>query len=265
MNDENSIEDESNLDPYSAAGVQSVEVGMSILRPLVSAGRPIPLKMITSATGMPRAKVHRYLVSLVRSGLVWQEPGTGYYGIGSFAVQLGLSALGLLDRDALGRQAIRELRDKLNITACMCVWAMGPIVIAVEPAETDLFVGLRTGSRLSMTNSATGRIFLSYLPTKTWRAHVAQESMQDFDLDDVRESTLLSGVAGVKDLVMPGMSGVAAPVFDHTGSITATLTLVGPTHSFDHSSQGDVARTLCDKAQCLSIRLGYLPSKRSNG
>jgi DNA-binding IclR family transcriptional regulator len=249
-----------------SGGVQSVEVGVDVLRPLLAAGRPVPLKMITAATGLPRAKVHRYLVSLVRSGLVSQEPQTGYYGLGSLALQLGLVALGSLDRDGLGRQAIRELRDALNVTACLCVWSDGPRVIAVEPAEADIFVGLRTGSRLSMLRSATGHVFLAYLPAKTTREHASSDgSTSSAKIGQIQESVRKLGIAGVKDLVMVGMSGFAAPVFDHTGSITATLTLAGPTGSFDASMKGPVANTLLQRAQELSARLGYLEPKRARG
>lgn len=258
--DESAVE----ADGSAGGGVQSVEVGAEVLGPLLVAGRPVPLKMITAATGLPRAKVHRYLVSLVRCGLVSQDPSTGHYGLGSFAVQLGLAALGSLDRDALGRQAIRELRDTLNVTACLCVWADGPRVIAVEPAEADIFIGLRTGSRLSLSRSATGHVFLAYFSSKTLRKHVAKDDFPDETTQQrVQEAVCKTGIASVKDLVMIGMSGLASPVFDHTGALTATLTLAGPTGSFDSSLKGPLATTLLRRAQELSRRLGYLEPKHA--
>jgi Transcriptional regulator len=257
-------EEEFGADSADSGGVQAVEVGMEVLRVLVSAGRPVPLKMVTAATGMQRAKVHRYLVSLVRCGLALQEESTGYYGLGTFAVQLGLSALGTLDRDALGRQAIRELRDTLNISACLSVWAEGPTVIAVEPAEATLFIGFRSGSRLSLTGSATGRVFMAYLPAKTWRNYLPRdESSKSIDLEALRRQVLKNRMAGVTDLVMTGMSGFAAPVLDHTGAICAALTLAGPTGTFDLSINGATARALLKRADELSARLGNLMAKSS--
>lgn len=258
--DEGAIEGEGG----AAGGVQSVEVGAEVLRPLLVAGRPVPLKMITAATGLPRAKVHRYLVSLVRCGLVSQDATTGHYGLGSLAVQLGLSALGSLDRDALGRQAIRELRDTLSVTACLCVWTDGPRVIAVEAAEADIFIGLRTGSRLSLSRSATGHVFLTYFSSRTLRKDVPKDDFPDEPTQrQLQEAVRKTGIASVKDLVMNGMSGLSSPVFDHTGALTATLTLAGPTGSFDASLKGPLATTLLQRAQELSRRLGYLEPKHA--
>lgn len=246
-----------------SSGVQAVEIGAKVLRALVMAGRPVPLKMVTNAVGMPRAKVHRYLASLVRCGLACQEELTGHYGLGPFAVQMGISSLGTLDSDALGRQAIRELRDSLGITACLCVWGEGPTVIAVEAAESAVFVGLRAGSRLPLIGSATGHVFMAYLPARVWRPYVPSEKKGQPVDQSLLDNILKSRIAGVSDQVMTGMSGFAAPVLNHTGAICATLTLAGPTGTFDEALNGKVARALLLRADQLSARLGNVALKNT--
>ncbi len=150
-----SRDNEMRLEVSDSGGVQAVEVGAQVLRVLVSAGRPVPLKMVSTATGMPRAKVHRYLVSLVRCGLASQEESTGYYGLGSFAVQAGLSALGTLDRDAFGAQFGNDGLDALLFDGAQAVGrhaqadeaalALDPETLHVqvgEEAATTLVVGV---------------------------------------------------------------------------------------------------------------------------
>lgn len=78
-------------------GIQSIEIGGSVLRALVSSGRPAMLKDIALMSGMPPAKAHRYLVSLQRMGLVSQDLESARYHLGPFALTLGLSALASLD------------------------------------------------------------------------------------------------------------------------------------------------------------------------
>ena len=75
------------------AGVQSVEIAAPILQALGAEGRPLALKNVAKVAGMSRAKVHRYLVSLKRAGLVSQEARSGDYRIGPAAVTLGLVGL----------------------------------------------------------------------------------------------------------------------------------------------------------------------------
>ncbi|MDP3083200.1 MAG: helix-turn-helix domain-containing protein, partial [Rubrivivax sp.] len=74
-------------------GIQSVEVGGQLLRALVHAGRPLALKDLAREAGMAPGKAHPYLVSFGKLGLVEQDRGSGHYGLGPLALQLGLMSL----------------------------------------------------------------------------------------------------------------------------------------------------------------------------
>eukprot|EP01036_Dinobryon_divergens_P045710 gene45710-61106_t len=58
------------------AGIQSVEVGFSLLEVLANAGDALMLRDLAARAGMSAAKAHRYLVSFQRLGLVVQDTGT---------------------------------------------------------------------------------------------------------------------------------------------------------------------------------------------
>src|SRR5690242_18365470 len=111
-------------------GVQSLEIGMGILRAMVNGQRSMMLKDIAAAADMPASKAHRYLVSLIRAGLVEQDPMSSRYDLGSFALNIGLVAIDRLDRIRLGLSAISELRDRINETTALAVWGDGgPIIV----------------------------------------------------------------------------------------------------------------------------------------
>ena len=63
-------------------GIQSIEVGGSLLSALVREGKPMMLKDLAREAGMPVAKAHPYLVSFGKLGLVEQDALTGRYGLG---------------------------------------------------------------------------------------------------------------------------------------------------------------------------------------
>ncbi len=73
-------------------GVQSLEVGLTVFDVLAVESRPLMLKEIADAIEMHPAKVHRYLVSLVRSGYA-QQFSNGRYGVGDKALVLGLATV----------------------------------------------------------------------------------------------------------------------------------------------------------------------------
>ena len=56
--------------------------------------------------------------------------------------------------------------------------------------------------------------------------------------------------------VVPGVSAMAAPVFDHTGAIVLAMTAIGPSGTFDTDWDGPVAHALKESANAVSSRLG---------
>ena len=146
-------------------GVQSLEVGMSLLKAMVGGQRAMMLKDIAAAADMPASKAHRYLVSLIRSGLVEQDPLSSRYTLGPFALNLGLVALDRLDRVRLGLTSITELRDAINETTALAVWGgHGPVIVRWERPRRPLTVNVLTGTTLGLLSSAAGRVFAAWLP-----------------------------------------------------------------------------------------------------
>ena len=149
-------------------GVQSLEIGMGILRAMVNGQRSMMLKEIAAAADMPASKAHRYLVSLIRAGLVEQDPMSSRYDLGPFALNIGLVALDRLDRVRLGLNAIAEMRDEINQTTALAVWGdKGPVVVRWERPRRPITVNVITGTVLELLSSATGRVFAAWMPKKT--------------------------------------------------------------------------------------------------
>ncbi len=129
-------------------GVQSLEIGMGILRAMVNGQRSMMLKEIAAAADMPASKAHRYLVSLIRAGLVEQDPMSSRYDLGPFALSIGLVALDRLDRVRLGLNAIAEMRDEINQTTALAVWGdRGPVIVRWERPRRPITVERDYGQR----------------------------------------------------------------------------------------------------------------------
>ena len=132
-------------------GVQSLEIGMGILGAMVNGQRAMMLKDIAAAADMPASKAHRYLVSLIRAGLVEQDPLTSRYDLGPFALNIGLVAIDRLDRVRLGLTAIAQLRDQINRTTALAVWSdNGPVIVRWERPRRPITVNVVTGTALDI-------------------------------------------------------------------------------------------------------------------
>ncbi len=247
-------------------GVQSVEVGMRLVTALAAASDPLMLKDLAAAARMPPAKAHRYLVSLSRGGLVQQSAGTGLYELGPFAVDLGLSALGRLTPVASAEPFLEELRHTILQTVALAVWgAQGPVIVRWLALETPVAATLRVGSIMPLTRSATGLVFLSYLPPRVTDALVKDELAQNRraglkprsreELSASVAETSSRGYSLVSDFI-PGISGIAAPVFDHSRAMVLALITLGYTAPF-MDDRARIGSTIQRVARSLSSRLGW--------
>lgn len=248
-------------------GVQSLEVGMSILRTMVTGRRSMMLKDIAQAAGMSPSKVHRYLVSLIRSGLVEQDRLTSRYDLGPFALNLGLVALDRIDRIRLGLIAITELRDETNETVALSVWSeAGPVVVRWERPRRPITVNVVTGTHLSLLRSAGGRVFAAWLQQPQVETLIRRELDAGkgptgvATPDDARALLKRVRDAGVAvmtgDYFARGVEAAAAPVFNFKNEITMAIALVGVEGSMDLSPEGTTITALRRTADSLSRRLG---------
>jgi DNA-binding IclR family transcriptional regulator len=248
-------------------GVQSLEVGMGILRAMVRGQRSMMLKDIAAAADMPASKAHRYLVSLIRAGLVEQDPATSRYDLGPFALNIGLVAIDRLDRIRLGLTAIAALRDEINETTALAVWSdHGPVIVRWERPRRPITVNVVTGTALDLITSASGRIFAAWLPREVTDARIEKElAALDMpgietraDVDRLLAQVRADGVASVSGYhLVPGVEAVAAPVFNFKNEITIAMLVVGVQGMFDMSLNGPVVAALKRAAANLSERLGH--------
>jgi DNA-binding IclR family transcriptional regulator len=246
-------------------GIQSIEVGARILQALAQAPRPQMLRDLASAAQMPPAKAHRYLVSFARMGLVEQQVETGLYDLGSFALELGLSALARMEPVTLAAPLLAELREATGQTVALAVWANhGPTIVRWLGADTPVSASLRTGSVMPLTRSATGQAFLAFLPQETtapWvKKELAEHARQGLapitraEVDQLAARVRGRGLARTSEFI-PGISGMAAPVFDHSGAMVLALIVLGYSKPFEAAGDS-IATTVLQKAEQLSARLG---------
>jgi DNA-binding IclR family transcriptional regulator len=251
-------------------GIQSVEVAALVLRALIDGGRPLPLKEIARLSGMHPSKVHRYLVSLIRTELVEQDPGTGRYGVGPMAMALGLVGLRNVDVVRCASARLPALRDEIDETVLLALWGdPGPVVFELEESPRPVFMNIRVGSVLPLLQTATGRVFAAFLPFDRTRALIDAElaaargrsaAPSRSSVENVLAETRTRRLARIAGDLVPGVAAMAAPVFDGKGRIAAVIGALGRTEEMDVAFDGAVAAALRRAAEEISRRLGYLPA-----
>jgi DNA-binding IclR family transcriptional regulator len=250
-------------------GIQSIEVGGALLQALVRHGGPMILKDLAREAGMPPAKAHPYLVSFGKLGLIEQDPLTGRYGLGAFALQVGLSALHELNPLRVATPEAARLSDDIQHNVAIAVWGnQGPTIVSIEECSRPMHVNMRAGTVMSLLTSATGRVFAAFLPARMTEPLVRDELARlatadqpalrlshkhiEENLAEVRTQRLARAVGQP----IPGINAFSAPVFDHNGHIALVITAMGPSGTFNPEWNSPLAKKLRGCAEAISARLG---------
>ena len=264
----NTVEAEAAAAGRERRGIQSVEVGGQLLTALVDHGAPMLLRELAQKAGMTSAKAHPYLVSFGNLGLIQQDPASGRYELGPFALQMGLISLQLLDPVRIAIPEVTALCDAVGHTIAIAVLGNhGPTVIHISESHHAIHVKMRTGTVVSLLHTATGRVFSAYLPPKTVERLLKREAADAAAqagkrvtkaeiaqmLDEVRHH----GMARSIGEPTAGIHALSAPVFDHLGNIALAVTAIGPAGTLDAHWQGEPARQIRACAATISARMGY--------
>jgi DNA-binding IclR family transcriptional regulator len=243
-------------------GVQAVETAFEVLLPLLAATEAQGLSTIARQAKMPAAKVHRYLVSLIRAGAVVQDPESGRYDLGPVAIRLGLATLNRFDTVRYAMSDLQRLRDQVDETVSVIVWDnAGPTVVRTDNSMHEVSLTMRVGTILPLFRSASGRLFLTFLPADRLAAHLSSHEnarIHDPVPSDKKRSAIAAetrrrGLARTIGGVLAGVSALAAPIFDEHRNIVAVVTAFGRSATFDATWDGPLADALKTFAKTLSV------------
>lgn len=250
-------------------GIQSVELAMTVLQALEEGRGPMSLTQLAAACDMGASKVHRYLVSLTRSGLVAQSRSSGQYDLGPAMRRLGIEAIRRMDEVGLASEHLPGLRDRTGHSVNLAVWGdHGPVVVRWDYGTYALPITVRVGATLPLLSSSVGRVYLTHLPEvltgpvlQAERAAGAGPS--DRELARITAAVHRDGVAVTSGGVIPGVSSVAGPVFAAGQSLPLVVAVAMPA-----SQAGpDVVATVADAVRATTTAMtaelgGAVPSAR---
>ena len=250
-------------------GVQSVEIAGRLLKTLAQLGGPQTLKDFSAAAGLSPAKAHRYLVSLIREGLIEQSSIDGRYDFGGAAREIGRAAINRLDIMRIGAPLLVDLRNVLQQTVFLGVWGNeGPTVLYWLDVPRPVSVIIRPGSILPLLTSALGLVCAAYLPPDLTKKRIAKEIAEhkrsglDFPVKSEAEAARkladvrARGFSLVRGDLIRGIDAMAVPVLDFKKDLVAVLAAVGPSKSIDVSSNGKSIRELKLAAKKFVSQIG---------
>lgn len=220
---------------------------------------------LSAATGWPKSTVSRLLAALEDGGLVRQDSTTGRYSPGLALVALAGAAL---SADALylaSHPHLVALAAESGETANLSVLDSGQLLTIDEaPGAQPIKLSGWVGARQPLHGSSSGKVLLAELPDEQRDAildsglpALAARTITDratllHELERVRANGY---AVNVEELAV-GLSSVAAPIRDHSGTVVAALSAAGPSFRFMERHLDECIAYVKDAAHQASRELG---------
>lgn len=241
----------------SSASNQSTAAAFAILEEMARIGDPSRVTDLANTLGMPRARIYRYLQTLVNLGYVWQDSQTERYQLTLKLFHLGQAIADSTRLTSVARPVMAALRDDLAHTITLSLPEPDGMRVAdIVRIDSPVQIITRPGALLDFHNSAQGKIALTF----------GDADLTGLKIDDTTRSRLASeieharrtGWAAAPEETLPGVNAVSAPIFDHESHFVATITVVGSVQTLKPQPEETVTRTLLQAARQISSDLGCM-------
>jgi DNA-binding IclR family transcriptional regulator len=246
-------------------GIDAVEVAGAILQALLRCPRPARLKDIEIASGIPSAKLHRYLVSMIRCGLVRRHESSGRYDFGLLAHQVGQVAA--RDNDVVSQIEARlaQFSQQVGEVIGVAQWVgNGVTFVNWFESSPEFSIRLKPGLQLGVTTSATAKLLAAYLEREVTEPLVRNE-LAERQIDATGQIELVyqeyagiraRGIAHSLGARRSGLNALSVPVFDREGRVVVAVTALGMAPRFDADMAGPLAGQMMALSQELSAQMG---------
>ncbi|THE11593.1 IclR family transcriptional regulator [Bacillus timonensis] len=247
--------------------IQSVDRALRILDLFDEYEQEMKITEISEKMQLHKSTVHSLLQTLRQRGYIEQNPENGKYRLGMKLFERGNVVIRRLDLRTIAKKYLIELSVKSGNTVHLVIrdGKEGIYIDKVEgPSATVLYS--RIGRRIPLHSSAVGK---SLIANKS--SNELQEILKDYEyvqqtpntitdetlflaeLENVREN----GYSMDKEENEPGITCVAVPIWDHSGTVVAAMSMSQHSASIDQEKLQRTVEMLKEAAMKISRELGY--------
>jgi DNA-binding IclR family transcriptional regulator len=259
---------ESDIDAEAGphGGVQSVDRALAVLEILARDGHA-GVSDIAEEMGIHKSTVSRLLGSLVSREMVHQNSDRGKYQLGFGILRLASSIPGRLSLVREARPILEGLADEFKETVNLAVLrsnyavnvdqAMGPSTLATYDW---------VGSLTPLHATSSGKVLLAALsaderdrilketglPARTPRTITNREELENELITIAR-----NGYGITLEEFEIGINSMAAPVYNHLGTVIGAISISGPAFRFDPGKEQGLIERIKDAGLQISAKMGY--------
>ena len=246
-------------------GNQSTRVVFQIIEEMARIGEAARLTDIARRVGMPKARVYRFLQSLLSIGYVWQDPETDRYGLTLKLFHIGQAISDTTPITSLARPEMLALRDACRHTTTLSLpEPAGMRVIEIVRTDSPVQIVTRPGALLAFHASAQGKLALAFGDPACWdvvREGPLEPVTSKTNTDPARLESETArvrrrGWAVAPEEILHGVNALAAPILDKDNALAATITIAGSVQDIRPEPDPMLIARVLGAARAVSASLG---------
>jgi IclR family KDG regulon transcriptional repressor len=244
--------------------VRAVERAMQILSAFDGEHTDRGISEIAQATGLHKATTHRIMMTLLNGGFLERAGDGERFCLGLRVVELGLGALRHLDVRRAAFPYMEQLVERFQETCDLGIFDRGWVLyVEVVHSEHSLTIAAQVGRHLPAYCTASGRVFLAFLPPEVVEpildaplmACTAKTITSSAWLREELETIRQRGYALDDEEYEAGIRAVSAPIRDIDGNVIAALSMPGPTNRMTPERIPEIAEALVEAANMVSAHV----------
>ena len=246
--------------------ITSVQRCLRLLSLFAQATDGLSASEVAKQSGLPVSTVHRFLVNLENAGfLAYGNTGKYHLGISSFSI--GHAAFAQLDIRRLSLPYLRALNQKTRETIHLTI-RNGLSAVYVEKLDSPekLRIFSHIGASVPLYCTAVGKVMLAYLPHNELEGILPQIELRRLTASTISDAAELrrhlervrrNGYAFDLEEHEAHIRCVAAPIWDPSGAVNASLSLTAPVVRMALPRLRQLAPLVQEAGLRISRDLGY--------
>jgi DNA-binding IclR family transcriptional regulator len=241
--------------------VRAVERAMQILSAFDDQHGELGVSEIAQATGLHKATTHRILMTLFNGGFLERTGDGERFRLGLRLVELGLGALRDLDFRRAAFPHMQQLVERFQETCTLAIFDRGRMLyVEVVRSEHSLTIAARVGRHLPAHCTASGKVFLAFLPPEVVEpilnaplaAYTDKTITSPDRLREELKAVRQRGYALADEEFEVGIWAISAPIRDLDGKVIAAMSVPFPTNRLKPERIPEIAQALTEAANAVS-------------
>lgn len=245
--------------------MQTIDRAMQVIKVLAGSDQKkwISISDLSKECDLPVSTMHRLLQSMIKHGLIQQDPNLKLYSMGNTWLEYGLQMYDTFDFVGLIRPEMEKLMHEVGESVYFSkpIGEEALVVERIDCPHNPIRIYDQLGLRIPMNIGAANKVMLAHMPEEETLklVHTLVPTVEKDDFLQLLNRIRNEGYGESHGEKTNGTSSVAAPIFNHSNELIGALSIGYVNFNLTEERQ----HFLCEKVTQYGLRISAkLGSKR---